>query len=90
MPVLHLLISGKVQGVYFRASAKKIADQLGVRGWTRNTEEGKVEIVAAADSTALERFTAWCHQGPAAAEVDYVQITAIASLEEFTSFSIRR
>ena len=75
MPAIHLLIRGKVQGVYYRASAKEMADTLGVKGWVRNTSEGDVEIVASGEPYQLRDFTEWCHRGPVAAKVKEVIIT---------------
>jgi acylphosphatase len=71
------LISGRVQGVYFRASARNEAQRLGVTGYARNLADGRVEVLACGAPTALDAFTAWLHQGPAAAEV-----TAVACAEQ--------
>lgn len=90
MPTQHLLISGKVQGVFFRASAKEVADQSGIKGWARNTADGKVEIVAMGSEEALAAFIAWCHRGPDAAEVHQVLATTLPDTERFSRFSIRR
>ena len=46
MPTIHILVKGKVQGVFYRATAKEMADRYGITGWVRNTEEGNVELMA--------------------------------------------
>lgn len=74
MTITHLLISGKVQGVFYRVSAKKIADQLGVKGWIRNTPDGNVEALVQGDDDIVNRFIAWCHKGPDGAQVSSVQV----------------
>ncbi|HEU4471633.1 MAG TPA: acylphosphatase [Flavisolibacter sp.] len=89
MPTVHLTVKGKVQGVFYRATAKKMADQFGVRGWVRNTAEGNVEIVASGDPGALEAFIQWCRIGPAGARVTTV-IENPAASQSFSDFIIRR
>jgi acylphosphatase len=72
MKTVHLLVRGKVQGVYYRASAKQVADQLDLRGWVRNTPEGHVEIVASGSGINVDRFIEWCWRGPSSADVKEV------------------
>lgn len=83
-------IVGKVQGVWYRASAEKEARALGLSGWVRNTADGAVEAVAEGPRSALEAFLAWCRQGPPAARVDEVEVGWAPATGEFTSFSVRR
>lgn len=71
----HLLITGKVQGVFYRASAKKIADELGIKGWIRNLPDGNVEALVEGEPAMLNRFIAWCHKGPDGAIVKEVFVT---------------
>ena len=73
MPTIHLLIKGKVQGVFYRASAKEQAHHLALTGWVKNTPEGDVEITASGDAAALEQFTNWCRRGPNRAHVTTVE-----------------
>lgn len=75
MPTVHLLIKGKVQGVFYRATAKEIASKLGVTGWIKNTREGNVEVTVSGNEQQLEKFTEWCKQGPDKAAVEEVLIT---------------
>jgi acylphosphatase len=70
---VRCLISGRVQGVYFRASARDQAQRLGVGGYARNLPDGRVEVLACGPPNALAVFKAWLHRGPAAAEVNVVE-----------------
>lgn len=89
MPTVHLVVKGKVQGVFYRANAKKKADETGIKGWVQNTPDGNVEIKATASNDTLKAFTAWCKQGPKKAEVEHVEVTEIAD-EVFENFVIRK
>jgi acylphosphatase len=89
MPTKHLLIKGKVQGVFYRASAKEVADTLGLNGWVRNTEEGNVEAVVTGADYQLQDFIAWCRQGPSGAVVTDVQVREQQE-ESFPNFKIIR
>ena len=60
----HLIISGKVQGVWFRASTKQKAEQLGIAGWVKNTDNGRVEALIEGDEKQIQDMIKWCHQGP--------------------------
>lgn len=64
------LVSGKVQGVFFRASTARQADQLGLRGYARNLPDGRVEVLAIGDEAALATLAGWLRQGPSRARVD--------------------
>lgn len=86
---VHLLISGKVQGVFFRASTKERADALGIKGWVRNTRDGDVEIMASGQDTSVEKFISWCKIGPASASVSNVVLTQEQD-SVFEKFSILR
>jgi acylphosphatase len=69
---LHLLISGRVQGVWYRESMRLEAERLGVTGWVRNRRDGMVEAVVQGEEKAVNALLAWCRQGPPAARVDGV------------------
>jgi len=87
MSTVHLIIQGKVQGVFYRASARKMADQLDVRGWVRNGYEGNVEIMAQGADEQVEKFIHWCKQGPPAARVEKITVEAVAE-QSFLAFNI--
>ena len=75
MPTLHLWITGKVQGVFYRATAAEKAKELNLNGWVRNTADGAVEATISGSEEAVELFVAWCRQGPKNARVANVAIT---------------
>lgn len=89
METIHLLISGKVQGVFFRATAKKIAVNLNITGWIKNTEDKKVEALLSGESTSLKEFIEWCKKGPDKAVVQEVSIQK-ADYQTFSNFQIIR
>jgi acylphosphatase len=68
------LVSGRVQGVWFRASAREHAVALGLDGDARNLADGRVELHAEGTAEAIESFLAWCGAGPAGARVDTVAV----------------
>ena len=75
MKRVHLVISGRVQGVFYRQSAMDLAQSIGLDGWVRNRLDGTVEAVAQGTGDEVERFVAWCHQGPNLAQVNGVDRT---------------
>lgn len=87
MPARHILVSGRVQGVFFRASAKDKADELNLTGWVRNKNDGTVEAYAEGADDALQQFINWCHQGPSEAEVNDVNVNEVHE-EKLGSFEI--
>jgi acylphosphatase len=89
MKTIRLIIKGKVQGVYYRASAKNVADLLGIKGWVKNLPDNNVEITATAADDVLQKFIGWCKQGPPRAVVEEVIVEELAS-EEFSGFKILR
>ena len=86
---LSITITGKVQGVFFRQSAKEIALDLGVSGEAKNLEDGNVHIIATGNPEQLDAFTEWCKKGPPRAVVAGVEITEL-SLKPFDHFTIVR
>jgi acylphosphatase len=82
-------VSGKVQGVFFRASTKDKADELGVKGFVRNERDGSVYIEAEAEEGTLKLFIDWCKQGPRMARVDVCEVKELG-VQNFSSFEIRR
>lgn len=89
MQHLSIKVYGKVQGVYFREGTKAVADQLGVKGFIRNEEDGSVYIEAEAEEWILENFLDWCDEGPDRAEVERVEKTE-GELQGFTNFVVKR
>ena len=71
----HLSIHGRVQGVSYRRSLCIAAEALGLRGWVRNRSDGSVEALIEGLPDAVERLTAWAHEGPPAARVERVVAT---------------
>jgi len=75
MNCCQIKISGKVQGVWFRVEAKKLAEKLGIRGWVRNEPDGTVLIQVEGKKFALDDFIKWCHLGPERAKVEKIEIS---------------
>jgi len=89
MKTIRLTIKGKVQGVFFRATAKDIADELRVKGWVRNLPDRNVEITGTATEEMLQKFIDWCNQGPPKARVDEVIVEEL-DFQPFNDFRIIR
>lgn len=73
MTRVHVLVSGKVQGVWFRESTRQEAERLGVAGWVRNLPDGRVEALFTGPPAAVDEIVDWCHRGPPAAQVAGVE-----------------
>jgi acylphosphatase len=84
---VQVIISGKVQGVWFRASTKKKAEELGLMGWVKNVPDGSVEAVFEGDPSKVDEMIAWCWIGPPLARVSDVKVTRRESSGRFTKFS---
>jgi acylphosphatase len=84
----RVVVSGRVQGVHFRAACEHQARTAGVSGWVRNRDDGSVEAVLEGDEDAVERVLAWCHQGPPRAQVTDVAVEEEEPVGE-TGFSVR-
>lgn len=87
---VKILVSGRVQGVFFRQSTKNKAAEFGITGTVRNLEDGRVEVVAQAGETKkLEPFIGWCRKGPITARVDHVELIEMQANEnEYQAFKI--
>ena len=70
MSAARFVVSGKVQGVFFRASTRDRAQALGLRGFAKNLADGRVEVLAAGDDAAVDELAAWLREGPPMARVD--------------------
>lgn len=86
----HIFVSGRVQGVYYRQSTKERALALGLTGWTRNLDDGRVEIVAQGPQAQLDALARWCEQGPELARVQKVEVSVEAPSPTFDDFRIIR
>lgn len=71
---LHLVIHGRVQGVFFRNSMRREAQRLGIVGWVRNTAEGTVEAMVQGEKAAVGSIVQWAHRGPEYAQVNKVEV----------------
>jgi acylphosphatase len=87
---VHLKISGRVQGVYFRASTVEQARRLGVTGWVMNCRDSSVEVVAEGAREQLEKLISWCRSGPPGAQVKEIRAEWEDAREKFQGFFIKR
>ena len=90
MLTVSLRISGKVQGVWFRASAKDAAISIGVKGKVWNEPNGDVGALAQGTQDQIDAFIDWCKQGPPLARVEDVKVESVSSSETYESFEITR
>ncbi len=85
---IHILVSGRVQGVFFRDSTKRKAKSLGVKGFVRNLENGEVEIFAEGEEDKLKELSSWCDYGPPLARVKEKRVEWKKYEEKFDNFII--
>ena len=86
---VHMIVEGRLQGVFFRYTTCQQADMLGVTGWVMNTRDGNVEIVAEGTKQAVAALVEWCRHGPSGAHVTNVRVTNEPFSGEFGSFDTR-
>jgi len=86
---VHVYISGRVQGVYFRQTTLKVAGELGVNGWVRNTSCGRVEAVFEGDEIAVDKIVEWCKKGPSRASVTNIEMLEEKYENEFHNFRVK-
>lgn len=86
---ISIKVSGRVQGVYYRASTHEEAQRLGLKGFVKNEPDGSVYIEAEGDDAVLNALVAWCKQGPPAADVTNVEIEE-GTWKGFTEFAVKR
>jgi Acylphosphatases len=86
----HVWISGRVQGVFFRAHTKEVAEKLGLTGWVRNLPDGRVEAVFEGEEEAVKEAIEWCKRGPPLARVEKVEVRYEDPTGEFRDFRIVR
>ncbi len=86
---VHAIISGRVQGVFFRMETKRKADACSVSGWVRNLPDGSVEAVFEGERPRVEDVLEWCRQGPPSARVEQVKASEQSSTEGCDGFNVR-
>ncbi|MCX2433191.1 MULTISPECIES: acylphosphatase [unclassified Pedobacter] len=84
---IDIKVTGKVQGVFFRASTKAVADQMGIRGFVKNEKDGSVYIEAEAEPFILDAFIDWCKEGPEKSVVENV-VLSDGELKDFRNFEV--
>ena len=82
-------VTGRVQGVFFRDSARRNAERLGLSGWVRNSPDGAVEAVFEGPSEGVREMVRWCEQGPPDASVEDVSVDFGPGREDLTGFEVR-
>lgn len=85
---VRVLVSGKVQGVFFRQSTQEQAERLGVEGWVRNLTDGRVEGLFQGPAEAVDDLVAWCRRGPARARVEDVEVVLEAPRSDIQAFRV--
>jgi acylphosphatase len=85
----HVYVSGRVQGVFYRATTRDEARDRGVDGWVKNLDDGRVEAVLEGPAGSVERLVEWCHEGSSRARVDDVAVE-YGEPEGLDGFEIRR
>ncbi|MGA2780465.1 MAG: acylphosphatase [Smithella sp.] len=89
MKRIHVYISGRVQGVFFRAETQRAAKSFNLTGWVRNIADGRVEALFEGEDANVDKMIAWCHIGPPAARVKEVLTEEESYTGEFRDFSIK-
>jgi len=87
MKHFNIAIYGLVQGVFFRATTKAVADQLGIKGLVKNMPDGSVYVEAEGKPLPLEHFLDWCHEGPEKAKVEKVE-SSEGELKNYRNFEV--
>lgn len=87
---VHVFVSGKVQGVFFRSSTKDRAEELGLSGWVRNLPDGRVEAVFEGEKEEVDKMVEWCRKGPEYARVTGVEVLIEEFRGEYKGFLLRR
>ncbi|MGA2525850.1 MAG: acylphosphatase [Smithellaceae bacterium] len=89
MKRVHVFVSGRVQGVFFRAATERAAMGFNLTGWVKNTPDGRVEAVFEGEDDNVDKMLAWCHVGPPAARVQEVITNEQPYTGEFRDFNIK-
>jgi acylphosphatase len=85
----HVVVDGRVQGVFFRATTREEATMKGVNGWVRNLHDGKVEAVFEGEENSVEELIDFCRRGPPAANVIDIRVERTAYRGEYGTFTVR-
>ena len=88
MKRVHLFISGRVQGVFFRANVQKKARKLGIVGFVRNLADSRVEAVCQGEDEKVDELIEYCKEGPSAADVDDVEVKEEEPKDDFDDFEV--
>ena len=86
---IHIFVTGRVQGVFFRQSTRVMAIKNNVNGWVRNLDDGRVEIVAQGETQDIDNLAHWCKTGPANSRVDQFELSEENISDEFENFEVR-
>ena len=86
---VHLFVTGRVQGVFFRQATRVIAIKNYVTGWIKNLDDGRVEIVAEGEESNIDALASWCKTGPANSRVDEFELSDESLTSEFENFEVR-
>ena len=85
---VHLLVSGKVQGVFFRQALKVVAKKNNVSGWVRNLKDGRVEAILEGDNKSVNSVIEWTSIGPANSHIDDIEVINEEFKNEFSTFEV--
>jgi len=85
----HYYISGRVQGVFYRASTLEVAQALYLTGWVKNLPDGRVEVVACGSTKQLTKLKTWLKEGSPMAKVQQVEVESIINMPDSTGFEVR-
>lgn len=89
MKAVRASVSGRVQGVFFRATTRDRADELDLAGWVRNLPDGRVEVVGQGPADRVDRLVEWLHRGPPRARVHRVEVEELPVDDSLSGFEIR-
>jgi acylphosphatase len=84
----HILVFGRVQKVFYRASAKKVADKIGICGWVKNLPDGSVELLIEGEKEKVEKMIYWCKKGPFLAKVNRAEVDWQDYIGDLKNFQI--
>lgn len=84
----HVVVHGRVQGVWFRGTTREEARKLGLTGWVKNRWDGTVEAVFEGPASSVRRMVSWCHRGPRMAQVESVELEWQEATGEYGGFSV--